>query len=300
MLRPAVLCLILFLNFFAHASAQVHNIGSVSFAVPNDWQYQQGPGFGAMTYKTKDRFWLIGVYSPIPATADPAADFRAAWKRVVLAVADYQGVPRYDPYDMTPTTGYSGKYYDAASSSQQTYTRLYTLRTGNVCIPVTVMSLNRQTLDLMGHYEQAIVGSVRMAPAQASPIQFSLQIGDLAGVWKGGLATSTAIYNRAGQYQGNNSTAVNYIYTIAADGRYTYKFNGLMNNRAANDDDAGVIELGGEFLTFKGTRHTNSYRFVNLQQALDGSTVLALLPPLDFSKIDVRRDVSYLTRAPKR
>ena len=35
-----------------------------------------------------------------------------------------------------------------------------------------------------------------------------------------------------------------YEYSIAADGNYTYKFGGLMNNRTTNDDDSGVVELG--------------------------------------------------------
>jgi len=282
------------------ASAQVHTVGDVSFAVPAGWQYQQGPDVGAMTFKTSNRFWLAAVYTPMPSSGDSTADFKAAWKRVVLAVPDYKSIPQYDPYNMTQTVGYPGKYYDAASVSNQTYTRLYTLTTGKVYVPVMFVSLNRGALDSMGHYEEAIVGSVRVAPLKASPIQFSIQLPDLAGFWKGGIVVNTNYYNSSGQRTGNSLTAVNYGYTIAADGRYTYKFGGLMNNMAAHDDDSGVVELGGEFLTFKGKAHVTRYRFVKMQQALDGSTVLTLLPPVDMSQVDLRRDLSYFTRPAKK
>ena len=35
-----------------------------------------------------------------------------------------------------------------------------------------------------------------------------------------------------------------YEYSIAADGNFTYKFGGMLNNRMTNDDNSGVVELG--------------------------------------------------------
>ncbi len=95
-------------------------------------------------------------------------------------------------------------------------------------------------------------------------------------------------------------TAVRYVYTIVADGNYTYKFGEMWNNRVTNDDDSGVGRIGGEFVTLKGRRRVNTYRFGNLQQALDGSTLLTLWPPVDMWKITSSRDSVYWTRSAKK
>jgi hypothetical protein len=297
-----VLCLTATSVFWgvASVSAQVQTVGDVSFSVPSGWQYQQGPDFGAMTLKTDNRFWLAAVYSAMPSSGDVNADFKAAWKRVVFPLPDYGKMPGYDPYSTSKMIGYSGKYYDASSATNTSYTRLYVLEAGKVFVPVSFTSTSRNVLDSMSHNERAITGSVRVAPRKASPIRFSITVSDLAGYWTGGIVTNTDYYNNAGQYQSNSLTAVNYGYTIASNGAYTYKFGGLMNNRPTSDDDAGVVELQGEFVTFKGQRHVRRYRFVNLQEALDGSTVLALWPGVDLSQIDSNRDTEYLTRAVKR
>jgi len=55
--------------------------------------------------KADSRFWVVAVYSAKPSSGDPNADFRAAWKRVVLAGPDYRGVPNYDPYNITESVG---------------------------------------------------------------------------------------------------------------------------------------------------------------------------------------------------
>jgi hypothetical protein len=298
MLRELCLTAV-FLNL-ASAAAQVQTVGDVSFSVPTGWQYKQGPDFGAMTLKTGNRFWLAAVYSAVPSSGGPNADFKTAWKRIVLPLPDYGKMPGYDPYNTSKMIGYSGKYYDATSATNTSYTRLYVLETGKVFVPVSFTSTNRNVLDSMSHNERAITGSVRVAPRKASPIRFSIAVSDLEGYWTGGIVTSTDYYNSSGQYQSNSLTAVNYGYTIAPNGTYTYKFGGLMNNRPTSDDDSGVIELEGEFVTFKGQRHVRRYRFVNLQEALDGSTVLALWPPVDLSQIDSNRDTEYLTRARKK
>jgi hypothetical protein len=73
--------------------------------------------------------------------------------------------------------------------------------------------------------------------------------------------------------------AVWYFHPSGANGAFTYKMSGVINNRSASDDDSGTVELGGEFVTFRGHAHVVRYRFLNLQQAIDGSTVLTFLPP---------------------
>jgi hypothetical protein len=284
----------------AVASAQVQTVGDVSFAVPDGWQYQQGPDFGAMTLKSANRFWLVAVYSAMRSSGDPNADFKTAWRRVVFPLPDYGKMPGYDPYSTSKMVGYSGKSYDASSATNASYTRLYVLETGKVFVPVSFMSNNRNVLDSMSHNERAIVGSVRVAPRKATPIKFSLTIPDLEGYWTAGIVTSINYYNDSGQYQSSSLTAVNYGYTIASSGTYTYKFGGLMNNRPTTDEDSGVVELQGDFVTFKGHRRVTRYRFVSLQEALDGSTVLALWPPTDLSQIDSNRDTEYFTRPAKK
>jgi len=81
--------------------------------------------------------------------------------------------------------------------------------------------------------------------------------------------------------------------------RYSYSYGGLQSNRAVNDSDTGVVELGGGFLTFKGHKYVRRYRFVNLQTAMDGSTVLSLWPPKEMSEINYKTDTEYYTRAAK-
>lgn len=224
MLRELCLTAV-FLNL-ASAAAQVQTVGDVSFSVPTGWQYKQGPDFGAMTLKTGNRFWLAAVYSAMPSSGDPNADFKTAWKRIVLPLPDYGKMPGYDPYNTSKMIGYSGKYYDATSATNTSYTRLYVLETGKVFVPVSFTSTNRNVLDSMSHNERAITGSVRVAPRKASPIRFSIAVSDLEGYWTGGIVTSTDYYNSSGQYQSNSLTAVNYGYTIAPNGTYTYKFGG--------------------------------------------------------------------------
>jgi hypothetical protein len=83
-------------------------------------------------------------------------------------------------------------------------------------------------------------------------------------------AASAVTTNSAGQFTGNSVTAGTAKYNISADGSYSYTYGGLQSNRAVNDSETGVAELGGGFLTFKGRKHVQRYRFVNLQTGMDG------------------------------
>jgi hypothetical protein len=39
-----------------------------------------------------------------------------------------------------------------------------------------------------------------------------------------------------------------------------------------------MVELSGDLIIFKGRNHEQKYHFINFQSAIDGSTVLMLLP----------------------
>lgn len=293
LLAIAVFCATAYLS----APAQVQTVGDVSFSLLDSWQYQQGPDYGAMTIKTDNRFWLLAVYTPMPSSGDANADFKAAWRRV-LTPTGYR-LPGYNPYDLGGTVGYRGKYYEGASDNNSTYARLYVLEAGKTCVPVVFLSHDRGMLDSMEHNARAVAGSVRVAPLKASPVKFSITAADLPGYWTNGIVTSVDYYNSSGQYQTNSLTAVRYTYNIASDGSYSYSLGGMISNRATSDDDTGVVQLGDGYVTFKGRKRLNRYRFVNLQQALDGSTVLTLWPDADLSRIDSYRDSTYLTRVKK-
>jgi len=44
-------------------------------------------------------------------------------------------------------------------------------------------------------------------------------------------------------------------YHIAANGAFTYRMAGVINNQSASDADVGEVELGGPFATFGGRNH---------------------------------------------
>lgn len=264
----------------ASAFAQVQTVGDVSFAVPEGWTYQGTADGGLMLLKQDQNFWVITVHAPRPTSGDQNADFKAAWRSVVLPVPDFQNsLPGYDPYSLSnKLLGYPGKYYDGSSGSHQMYARLYTLETGKVVVPVMVLTPSRQVLDALNHIVEAVVGSVRVAPLKASPIRNTLTMADVAGDWHTGSAFSKTYYDRySGAYAGSSTTAYSAHYQIAGNGTYRYELGGIWNDRPVQDKDTGVVELGGGFITLKGRNHTTRYHFLNLQTAIDGSTVMMVL-----------------------
>ena len=152
-------------------------------------------------------------------------------------------------------------------------------------------------MDSMLYMELAVVGSVRQAPLKASPVKQTITVADLAGLWVYGVGSFRSYYNGAGRFTGNSVTAGTAKYNIAANGSYSYTYGGLQGNRVVKDDDTGVVELSGPFFTFKGRKHVTRYRFVNLQQTLDGATVLSLWPDKEMSQINPKTDTEYYTRA---
>jgi len=300
-MRRWALCALL-LIIVAPGFAQVQTVGDVSFAVPEGWTYQASADGGLMLLKQGQNFWIITVHPQRPTTGDQNADFKNAWRSVVLPVNDFRNsMPGYDPYSISnKVLGYPGKYYDANSGSGQMYARLYTLETGKAVIPVMVLTPNRQVLDALNHIVEAVVGSVRVAPLKASPIRNTLTMADLPGEWQMGSAFSKTYYDRySGAYASSSTTAYSAAYHIKSDGTFTYDMGGLWNNRQVQDKDAGVVELSGGFITFKGRNHTTSYHFLNLQTAIDGSTVMMVLAGQDdLSKASALQQ--QLVREPKK
>jgi hypothetical protein len=282
------------------AAGQVHELGDVSFAIPDGWTYQQGRDFDAMSLKTDTRFWLIAVYTPTPSSGDPETDLKTAWTRIVLAGKDYQRLPGLPYYQITHTVGYPGRRAEDSSVNHATYTRMYMLEAGRSCIPVVAVSLNRQVLDAMEYIANVIIGSIRLAPLKAEPAKNSISIADLVGHWKHGAASSYDFYNRTtGRYESNASAFYGAGYDIAPGGSFTYQMSGMVNGHVARDEDTGVVELGGGFIGFKGRTHVSRYRFINMQQALDGSSVLTLLPENEeVSAMTIIRDGDQWSRAP--
>jgi hypothetical protein len=282
--------------FAQSQNSGVQSVGDVSFAVPDGWTYTSTADGGLMTFKEGASYWMIAVLTPTPTSGDPTADFKSTWRRVVLKNPGFQDYPYSLPYDITQTVGYSGKFDGASRADNGASVTLYTLETGKSVVPVECFSANGPMLAGMNHMIRAVLGSVRVAPLKAAPIQVAIKVEDLAGRWATGNASSLHFYNSSGQYTGSSLTAGSGKFNIASDGHYSYSYSGLQNNGAVNDADTGVVEMGDGFITFKGQKHVYRYRFVHLQQAIDGSTVLTLFPPVEMSKIDSKRDSEYWIR----
>jgi hypothetical protein len=276
----ALLVLISVSLIAAPAIAQVQTVGDVSFAVPEGWAYQGSTDGGLMMLKQDANFWIVSVHAPRPTTGNPNVDFKNAWIGVVSTVPNFKNsLPGYDPYNMSnKLLGYPGKYYDGLSDNGQMYARLYTLETGKLVVPVMVLTPNRQVLDSLNHIVEAVVGSVRVAPLKASPIRNTLTMADLAGEWHTGMTSARMYYDRyTGAYAGSTTTAYSARYQIAGNGTFTYEMGGLWNNRPVQDKDTGTVELGGGFITLKGRNYERKFHFLNLQTAIDGSTVMMVL-----------------------
>ena len=290
--------LYLFLATYS-AAAQVQNLGDISFSVPVGWQYtpNAGAGFGMMTMKQGNNFWAMSVFTPWLSSGNPNTDLNTAWQRIVLAGGAYSGYPLQPYYDVAHTVGYPGKRADASSINRATYTRLYVLEAGKSFVPVVVMSNDGQVLNTQEHVANALLGSIRVAPLKASPVKTNITLADLAGDWTSGTASSLSYFNTTtGQFAGSSNSAMGAGYHISANGAFTYKMSGVVNNSSASDADSGVVELGGEFVTFKGRNHLVRYRFLNIQTALNGDIVLTLLPPGDMAHVSIIRDSEYWTR----
>jgi hypothetical protein len=267
--------------FTVPAFAQVQTVGDLSFAVPEGWSYQGSTDGGVMLLKQGTNFWIITVHAPRPASGDQNANFKSAWKAVVSSVPQFsKSLPGYDPYSLSnKMLGYPGKYYEGDSDNGQMHIRLYTLETGRAVIPVMVLTPSRQVLDALNHIVEAVVSSVRLAPLKASPIRNTISLADLVGEWHMGSAFAKTYYDRyTGAYAGSSNTFYSSRYQVAGNGTFTYEMGGVWNDRPVKDKDAGTVELSGDLVVFRGRNHEQKYHFINFQSAIDGSTVLMLLP----------------------
>ena len=102
---------------------------------------------------------------------------------------------------------------------------------------------------------------------------------DLPGEWHAGMANARMFYDRyTGAYAGSSTTAYSALYTIAGNGSFTYEMGGVWNGGQVQDKDTGTVQLGGDLIIFKGRNHETKYHFINFQTAIDGSTVMTVLP----------------------
>jgi len=272
--------LLIFCFLGCTAFAQVQTIGDMSFAVPEGWTYTGTPAGGLMTMKSGNNFWLMAIFTPMPSSGNTETDLLNAWNTLVLTQGGYQGLPAKPYYDIMHTVGYPGKRADDSSVNRANYTRLYVLEAGKSFVAVRCISNDGQVLNSQEYIANAVLGSIRLAPLKAEPIKTNVTVADMVGHWTSGAGTSMNFYSRyTGQYQGSSLSFYGAGYTIAADGSFTYKMSGMVNNSITHDDDSGVVQFEKEFVIFKGRSHVVRYRFLNIQKAIDGSTVMTFLPP---------------------
>ena len=116
------------------------------------------------------------------------------------------------------------------------------------------------------------------------------------------MATARTYYDRyTGAYAGSTNTFYSARYVVGGNRTFTYEMGVVWNNRPVQDKDTGTVVLGGGLLTFKGRNHEQKFHFINLQTAIDGSTVITLLAGQeDPAKANVTTLQEQLVRDPKK
>ncbi len=253
-----------FLFMFAcSAWAQRKALGDVSFPVPNGYQYEFTPGEDHATigFKNGSAYCVLVIYNATRSLGDPETNFKAAWRRLLGKVAP--GIPT-PIYDLQPQTGNPGRQSGYPSKNGQQNFWLFTLESGRDFIPVVVLTSGRQMFDTQMSAIMQFVKDVRQGPLKPPPppanhsaSKTSITLADMAGEWN---------------YKGER-------YTIAAGGRYEYGMTAYSGNHIVREKNAGVLEMGGEFLVFRDMPgpHLRRYHFISYQAAADGSAVLTLL-----------------------
>lgn len=282
----------LFFVFAFTASAQVQKLDSVSFAVPEGWKFEYSPGGNNadMVWTNANGAYCIVVLSkPVPSSGDAERDFAVAWRSGV------EHNPRATLptpiYDIRGMVGYPGKYSGSEIDNRTKYAFLYVLETGKSFVPVVVIAPNRAVHDALQETLRAVIGSVRVAPLVAAPFKATVSVADLVGNWKYGDASVVSyVSSTTGNYAGTSTTFTGEFYTITADGRYTYNFQGMTGGHIVREKSAGVVEFSGEFVVFheKPSNKLLRYRFISYEQGLSGATLLTLLPesyPVNSSNI---------------
>jgi hypothetical protein len=264
------------------AFADVKMIGPLSFAVPDGWQYEtSAPDRADMVWKNSNGAYLIiHLTAPQPSSGDADRDFAIAWRTLV------ENDPRLalpSPiYDVRGSVGYAAKWSGGAVANRTREVALYILRPGGgTFVPVVVVGPNRAVLDALHEMVRMVIGSVRVAPLRAAPIKTRIDVADLVGDWKTGDASVVSYVNGStGTYAGTSVSFAGDYYSITADGRYSYRFQGLSSGSVVRAAAAGTVEFSGEMVVFheRPSGKLTRYRFVSYEQGLTGATLMTLLP----------------------
>ncbi|MEO8024835.1 MAG: hypothetical protein ABI823_00095 [Bryobacteraceae bacterium] len=263
------------------AFAQTKGIGDISFSVPEGYTYEFKPGddHATMGFIAGQTFCVVVIYRAMPSSGNAEGDFKAIWTRLLSKSAG-PGLPN-PIYDFQSQVGYQGKQSGSPSVDGRTYLWLYTLESGQGVIPIVVLTTGRVMFDQQQAVVKRFAEGVRQGPVEAQAAKTTIHVADLAGEWRHGASSVADYVNRStGAFSSTSTVFYGETYEIAADGRYTYRFQGRANNHTVREGSSGVVEMGGEFVVFRdipGTR-VRKYRFINYQPAIGGSTVLTLLP----------------------
>jgi len=264
------------------AMADVKTIGSLSFAVPDGWQYEtSAPNRGDMVWKNSNGAYLIILMTaPQPSSGNADRDFALAWRALVETDARLS-LPS-PIYDVRGSVGYAGKWSGGAVANRTKEAALYVLQPGRgTFVPVVVVGPNRAVLDALAETVRMVIGSVRIAPLRASPIKTRIEVADMVGDWKTGNASVVSYVNGStGNYAGTSVTFAGDYYSIAADGRYSYKFQGLSSGSVIRAAATGTVEFSGDLVVFheRPSDKLTRFRFVSYEQGLTGATLMTLLP----------------------
>jgi hypothetical protein len=264
------------------AFAQVQKLDNLSFAVPEGWKYESNPATGnadMVWTNANAAYCIIVLTKPVPSSGNVETDFAVTWRSGVEH--NPQATLPSPLYDIRGYMGYPGKYSASAIENRTKYVFLYVLETGKTFVPVVVITPNRTVFDALEQTVRAVIGSVRVAPLVAVPMQTTVTTADLVGDWKYGDASVVSYVNSStGNYAGTSTTFTGEFYTIASDGRYTYSFQGMSGGHIIREKSAGVVEFSGEFIVFheKPSNKLLRYHFISYEHGLSGATLLTLLP----------------------
>jgi hypothetical protein len=264
------------------AIADVKTIGPLSFAVPDGWQYEtSAPDRADMVWRNRNGAYLIILLTtPQPSSGNADRDFAVAWR--TLVETDPRLALPSPIYDVRGSVGYAAKWSGGAVAKRTKEAVLYVLQPGGATfVPVVVVGPNRAVLDALDEMVRMVIGSVRIAPLRAAPIKTMITVADMVGDWKTGNASVVSYVNGStGAYTGTSVTFAGDYYSIAADGRYRYTFQGLSSGSVVRAAASGTVEFSGEFVVFheRPNDKLTRYRFVSYEQGLTGATLMTLLP----------------------
>ena len=146
---------------------------------------------------------------------------------------------------------------------------------------MVVVGPNRAVLDALYETVRMVIGSVRIAPLRAAPIKTTIGVADLVGDWKtGGASVVSYVNGSTGAYAGTSVTFAGDYYSIAADGRYSYSFQGLSGGQRGprGGGGNGRVQRRVGRVPRAAERQLTRYRFVSYEQGLTGATLMTLLP----------------------